>query len=163
MQAPSLKGRALRLLTMREHSRAELARKLAPHAESAEQVDALLDELTALGFLSEQRFVESLLHRRAARHGSVRIRQELSASGIDPADYTEQLASLQQDEFARARAVWSRRFDVAPTDPRERARQMRFLLGRGFSSSVAQQVLRAAAEGLPDDDSPAGRTPADRD
>ena len=153
MPAPSLslKGRALRFLSLREHSRSELARKLAPHAESAEQVDALLDELTALGFLSEQRFVESLLHRRAARHGSGRIRQELNASGVDPADHQEALDALKDSELSRARAVWSRRYASAPSDLNERARQTRFLLARGFSSAIVRQVRQAAAHAEIDD------------
>ena len=131
--------------------RSELARKLAPHADSHEEVEALLDELTRQGLLSEQRFVESLVHRRAARHGSARIRQELSASGIDPADHADALAELQKDELARARAVWSRRFQHPPTEAREQARQMRFLLGRGFSASIARQVLQQAHQAVIDD------------
>ena len=63
----SLKSRALRYLSAREHSRSELARKLARHAAESDNLDALLDELEAGKFLSEERFAESLVNRRSAR------------------------------------------------------------------------------------------------
>ncbi len=85
--APSLRARALRLLTLREHSRLELQRKLGPHAEVEAQLDVLLDELERQGLLSVQRVVESLLHQRSACHGNLRLRQALSAKGLPPADF----------------------------------------------------------------------------
>ena len=63
----SLKGRALRLLAQREHSRAELMRKLAPHAQAAADVDAVLDDLTLRGLLSDERYVDMRMRSRAAR------------------------------------------------------------------------------------------------
>jgi regulatory protein len=80
-----------------------------------------------------------------ARHGSARIRQELNANGIDPADHQEALDALKDSELSRAQAVWSRRYDSAPADLNERARQTRFLLARGFSSAIVRQVLQAAS------------------
>mgnify|MGYP000975580650 CR=1 FL=1 len=73
----SLRARALSYLARREHSRVEMRRKLAPHAESPEQLDSLLDTLEAQGLLSIERFAESVVHRRAGRFGAARIRQEL--------------------------------------------------------------------------------------
>ena len=55
----SLKGRALRLLSGREHSRAELERKLAPHETEPGQLRRVLDELQAKDFINEQRVVDS--------------------------------------------------------------------------------------------------------
>ena len=78
----SLTGRALRLLSQREHSRAELQRKLVPHVQEGEDLNAVLDGLQAKGFISEERVVESVLNRRASRLGSARIRQELQAKGL---------------------------------------------------------------------------------
>ena len=78
----SLKGRALRLLAGREHSRAELEKKLAPHETEPGELRRALDELQAKGFISDQRVVESVIHRRAARLGAGRVRQELQAKGI---------------------------------------------------------------------------------
>jgi regulatory protein len=143
----SLKGRALRYLSMRELSRQELARKLAPFAESAEQVDALLDELERMGYLSAQRVVESVLHRRAERYGNSRIRQELQSRGLDPAEHAPALDGLRDSEAQRALALWQRRFGSPSSDPRERARQSRFLLSRGFPASLVARIVRGALSG----------------
>ncbi|WP_140634725.1 recombination regulator RecX [Methylibium rhizosphaerae] len=147
MPAPklSLKGRALKYLAAREHSRAELLRKLAPHAEEPAEVERVLDELEARGLLSAERFVESLLHRRAARLGTARLRQELQQHKL-PADAVAQaVEALRGTELERARAVWQRRFGGEPAaDAAERARQVRFLTARGFSSEVIRRVVRGA-------------------
>lgn len=141
-QPLSLKGRALRLLAGREHSRTELERKLAEHEEEPGQLARTLDELQAKGFISEQRVIESVVHRRAARFGAARIRQELSGKGLDAQAVSEALSGLKASEFERAREVWQRKFGAgAATDPKERARQGRFLLARGFASEVVRRVL----------------------
>lgn len=143
----SLKGRALKYLAAREHSRLELRRKLGPHAESAEQVDAVLDELESRGFLSAQRFAESVVHRRSVRYGVGRVKAELAQHDL-PDDITRAaLLGLQSTELARAHAVWQRRFGVPPATPEERARQVRFLAGRGFSSDTIRRVIRGDIPG----------------
>jgi regulatory protein len=153
----SLKGRALKHLAAREHSRSELRRKLAPHAEDDTDVERVLDELQDRGFLSEERFVESLVHRRSARHGVARIRQELGLKGISPDQMREPLAALEASELARAHAVWARRFGTLPEDPRDHARQTRFLMARGFSGEVVRRVLKGEApEAPPDGDAMTG-------
>ncbi len=143
--AASLKARALRLLTRREHSRTELARKLAPHAEAAEQLEALLDELVAARLLSNERFAESLVHRRADRYGAATIRHELRTHGLDETLVRNHVAELERTELERARAVWARRFGVRPASLAERARQTRFLLARGFSAETVRRVLGASS------------------
>jgi len=140
---PSLKGRALRLLSQREHSRAELERKLARHEEEPGTLARALDELAAKDFISEPRVVASVLHQRAARAGAARVRQELQAKGVAPAAIAEAVAGLQATELERATALWRRRFEAPPADAKERAKQMRFLLARGFSAAVAAKVLRS--------------------
>ena len=138
----SLKGRALKALAGREHSRSELARKLAPHAEDETELSRVLDELEQRGLLSEARFVASIVHRRAASHGVARIRQELSSKGVSADQMREALEALQPGELARAQAVWARRFGTRATDARELGRQMRFLMARGFSGDVVRRVVR---------------------
>ncbi|MGJ7509474.1 recombination regulator RecX [Variovorax sp. GT1P44] len=140
--APSLKGRALRLLSQREHSRAELERKLAKYEEQPGTLALALDELSAKDFISEARVVQSVLHQRAGRHGAARVRQELLHKGIALDAVAEAVASLQGNELERAREVWRRRFGELPQDATERARQVRFLLARGFASAVVAKVLR---------------------
>ena len=142
---PSLKGRALKYLAAREHSRSELVRKLAPHVEDQAEIEQVLDELQRRGLLSEERFVASVVHRRAAGHGTARIRQELSLKGITADQMRAALEELQPSELARAHSVWARRFGSPATDTpdtREQSRQMRFLMARGFSGDVVRRVLK---------------------
>ena len=138
----SLKGRALKLLAAREHSRRELERKLAQHEQEPGQLKTALDELQDRGFIDEQRVVDSVLHRRSARLGAGRIKQELQAKGLDAERVAIAVASLRATEIARAREVWRKKFGVPPTDPAERARQARFLAARGFGGEVVGRVLR---------------------
>ncbi|MEJ8858385.1 recombination regulator RecX [Variovorax robiniae] len=144
--APSLKGRALRLLSQREHSRAELERKLARHEEEPGSLGRALDELAAKDFISEARVVQSVLNQRASRMGAARVRQELAHKGIAPEAIADAVASLRETELPRALEVWRRRFGVPPGDAADRARQMRFLLARGFSADVVARVLKTNAD-----------------
>ena len=137
----SLKGRALRLLSGREHSRAELERKLAAHEEEPGQLARMLDELQAKDFINEQRVVDSVVHRRSAKLGALRIRQELQAKGLDSEKVQQAVAQLKATELARALAVWARKFDSLPTDAAERGKQARFLAARGFGGEVVCRVL----------------------
>jgi regulatory protein len=137
----SLKGRALRHLSRREHSRLELQRKLAPHAESAEQLERVLEELERAKFLSNERFAESLVHRKAARSGAALIRHELRSHALDAGLVESQLVALRESEVERARALWARRFGTPPDTPQARARQLRFLISRGFSSELAFRIV----------------------
>lgn len=139
---PSLKGRALRLLSQREHSRQELERKLAAHETEPGQLARALDELQARDFINEGRVVESVVHRRSGKLGTARIRQELAAKGLSGEAVTEALEGLRSTELARAREVWSRKFGQTATEPKERARQARFLLTRGFAAEVVRQVVQ---------------------
>lgn len=145
-QKLSLKGRALKLLAAREHSRAELERKLAAHEESPGQLARDLDELQSKGFISEERVVASVLHRRADRLGAGRVRQELMAKGISPEAVTEAVTALRETEVARARAVWQKKFGEPAVDAAGRAKQMRFLAARGFGAQAIQQVIRGAED-----------------
>jgi regulatory protein len=140
--APSLKGRALRLLGQREHSRAELERKLAKHEQEPGTLARALDELAAKDVINEARVVASVLHQRAARLGAARLRQELLHKGIAPAAVADAVAGLQATEFERALDVWRRRFGALPHNAGERAKQARFMLARGFSGDTVAKVLR---------------------
>jgi regulatory protein len=137
----SLKGRALRLLAGREHSRAELQRKLSAHETEPGELARALDELQAKGFINEDRVIESVLHRRAAKLGASRVRQELQAKGLDPEAVSQAVQTLQTTEVARAREVWRKKFSGPPQDAAERARQMRFLAARGFGGDTIRRVV----------------------
>ena len=142
-QVLSLKGRALKALSQREHSRAELLKKLKPHAGPEDDLPALLDQLTEHGWISEARVAQSVVHRRAGRLGAGRLKQELQAKGLAPELVSSTVAELAQTELARAVAVWQKKFGVPASDPKTRATQARFLLGRGFAPGVVSRVLRA--------------------
>ena len=143
----SLLARALGYLARREHSRAELARKLAPHAESAEQLTSLLTALEAKKLLSETRFVEVLARSRGARFGAARIRLELLAHQVQDDLVRPVVDQLRQSEFERARALWERKFGSPAADAAARIRQMRFLAGRGFSADVIRKIVRGLDPG----------------
>ncbi len=140
----SLKGRALRYLAGREHSRAELERKLAAHEEEPGQLARILDELEAKGFISQARVIESVIHRRAERFGAARIRHELSTKGLDAEAVAQAMAGLKATEVERARQVWRSKFGRPPQDAAERGKQMRFLAARGFATEVIRRVVSGA-------------------
>ena len=142
----SLKGRALRLLTGREHSRAELERKLAPHEEEPGQLSKVLDELQAKDFISEPRVIESVINRRASRFGAARIRHELQGKGLQAEAVAAAVQSLKATEVERAREVWRKKFGTPATDAAERGKQMRFLAARGFGSEAIGRVVLGADE-----------------
>jgi regulatory protein len=145
-------------LAQREQSRAEMRRKLlrqlradlasaagpddAGKEGATQQVDAVLDWLESHGYLSAERFVESRVHARAERYGNLRIRQELEQHQLGLSG--ELARALGASEADRARSVRSRRFAEPPRDAAERARQARFLIGRGFSSDAVRAALRDA-------------------
>lgn len=138
---PSLKGRALRLLSVREHSRSELAQKLALHETVPGELARVLDDLQAKGFISEQRVLDAVVHRRSAQMGSQRIRQELQAKGLDKALIASALEALRDSEQQRARALFKHKFGQPATEQKARAKQLRFMLARGFDPAVLRRVL----------------------
>ncbi len=169
---PSIKARALRHLARREHSRAELERKLtaqlraderakqrgasqspdhssagAHEAETAEQVRLALDELAARGLLSDARAAESLLASQGRRFGSRRLKQTLQAKGLDPELVRHTVQQSRATEYERAQALWRRRFGQPPADAKEQARQMRFLAGRGFDGDVIRRIISSGRSG----------------
>jgi regulatory protein len=157
---PSLKARALRHLARREHSRAELERKLAAHAEdlpatsAADQIRSTLDELAARGLQSDARVAETLLAGRGRRLGARRLAHTLRDKGLGTELVDAAVAQARGSEFARASELWRRRFGAAPADARERMRQMRFLAGRGFDADVIRRIVAGA-----DDDFAADHRP----
>ena len=138
----ALKTRALRLLSGREHSRAELAKKLGDAADSG-SIDALLDHLESLDLLSDARFAQSYVRSRQARLGNRRLRQELKQKGVAEHLIDDALQDgTESDDAMRAREVWRKKFGEQPTDARAWARQARFLQGRGFGADIIHRILK---------------------
>jgi regulatory protein len=146
----SLRARALQYLARREYSRAELRGKLLPHVqadvdfEQAQPVslDALLDDFTARGWLSDARAATQLVHAKRSRFGTQRITHELRQKGIAENLISEAVPQLKETEFEAAREVWRKKFGIAPQDEKEKAKQVRFLQSRGFALDVVFKVLR---------------------
>ncbi|WP_084068969.1 recombination regulator RecX [Paraburkholderia heleia] len=146
----SLKGRALGYLSRREYSRAELSRKLMPYTEDADALEVLLDSLEREGWLSDARFAESVVHRRASRVGAGRIVSELKRHAVGEALIEEVSSQLRETELVRARTVWQKKYGQLPETPAERARQARFLAARGFSMSIIGKILKGIDEDCSD-------------
>lgn len=159
-QGPSLKARALRLLSLREYSRKGLASKLEesearrlqrtslnnkePEVSGkpiALQIEEVLDDFEARGWLSDERFAESLARRRSERYGTRKIQEELQRAGVDSNKTLDLLQSLRDSEFERAKELWLRKFGSMAQEPKERARQYRFLASKGFSSAIVAKII----------------------
>ncbi len=141
-----LRQQAIKLLARREHTRAELARKLAGLG-TPEEIDAVLADMESSQLQSDSRTAESFLRSNASRLGAPRLRHALKTRGLAPEMIEEQLAQADlPDEMARARAAWSRKFSAAPANPKEWARQARFLQSRGFASDIVRRLLKQPLE-----------------
>jgi len=133
-----LRARALRLLARREHSRSELGRKLWPHAESPEAMEILLDALEQKKQLSDERYASERARVLSRKYGAARVRHDLKAKGIDP----ELVARVSSEgELERARAILERKYRTPVSTREEKAKRMRFLQSRGFSSDIIRALL----------------------
>jgi regulatory protein len=139
--APPLSARALRFLARREHSRAELRRKLAAIAEEGEDVEAVLDELAARGWLSDARFAEQTIRSKSRRFGPLKVAHVLRAKGVDEESIAAAFSAAGAEGVSRIESVWRSRFAAPPADAREKARQARFLQGRGFATEAVLRFL----------------------
>jgi len=143
---PTLRARALRLLARREHSREELRRKLSPHLEEGEDVTVLLDDLAAQGWLSDARFAEQAIRAKARRFGPVKLAHYLRSKGVDAEAIATGLRQAGAEGVSSLESVWRSRFRSAPTDEREKMRQVRFLQGRGFEIDTIFKFLKTLEE-----------------
>ncbi len=142
----SLKGRALRLLSQREHSRLELERKLKSFEETPGELAQALDFLEAKDFINAQRVVDSVVNRRSAKLGASRVRQELQAKGLPVEAIAEAVQEMRSTELARAHEVWRKKFGAPPEDLAGRIKQIRFLVSRGFAPDVVSRVVKGAED-----------------
>ena len=136
--AQELSARALRHLGRREHSRAELARKLATHAESPAALERLLDALVAKKQLSDERYAELRTHQLQRKYGAARIRLELKAKGVAQ-ELVERVG--REGELERAASILQRKYRARASSREERARRTRFLQSRGFSHDTIRKLL----------------------
>lgn len=145
--AESLRDRALRLLARREHTRAELARKLSAYCEDPGELERVLEDLEQRGWISERRVVEQIVHARRPRYGARRIERDLRQKGVTDDAVAAAVDGLKAGEFEAAREVWRRKFGGGqPRRPADRARQVRFLQGRGFDLEVILKVIKGGGD-----------------
>jgi regulatory protein len=145
----SLKARAIALLSRRDYARTELRAKLVGERAkddsagiAADDIDAVLDELATLGYLSDARFAEGMVRQKSGGFSKRAIGSSLKARGVDGVAATEALAGIAIDDLDAMVALWRRRFGVPPGNDKEKARQVRFLQSRGFSLSAIFKLLR---------------------
>jgi len=158
LDAAALRDAALRLLARREYGRAEIAQRLRARGGQPDDIAATLDALAADGYLSDERFADMLVQSRSGRFSTRAIAHELKERGV-ASDAAQ--AALERrgptDDLAEAHALWERRFGAAPRDERDKARQVRFLMSRGFGMGIALRVLKlVAAAALAGSDDDAG-------
>jgi len=143
LSASRLKAKAVRWLATREYTRVELARKLGPYTDVSQDIETVLDDLEREGWQSDVRFVQSFQRVKAAKQGSALVAQGLRQKGIAPDLIAETISQLKDTELERARAVWVKKFGAVGVsrEPKEKARQARFLASRGFGSDAIRRVV----------------------
>jgi regulatory protein len=146
--AAAARAQALKLLARREHARGELIQKLVARGHDRAVAGQVLDELGERGLLSETRFVDHLVGVKSGRGaGPRRIAAELRAKGVAKADVEAGLAASDADWVAECEKARRKRFGEAlPVVAAEKARQMRFLAQRGFTSEQIRRVLRGEVD-----------------
>lgn len=139
---PSLRARAMRFLARREHSRAELRRKLGPKVAEGDDLEVLLDDLAKRGWLSDARYAEQSIRSHARRFGPLQLTHRLRSRGVDEETIASGFRAAGADGASHLESVWASRFRAPPADEKERARQVRFLQGRGFALEEVFRFLR---------------------
>lgn len=133
---------AMDLLAMREHGRVELKRKLLRKGALADLIGPVLDQLTADKLLSEQRYLESYIRNRVNNgYGPLRIQQELMERGLNKTDINLALEEAGYDWQEQLEELWQRKFGTQPKNAKEKAKQGRFLMYRGFNMGMVSKLL----------------------
>ena len=140
-----LRERALRLLARREHSRAELTRKLESAGATREDINVLLDDFEARNWLSDQRFAESYVADHKMKAGSIKLAYELRQRGVSVGIIEAVLGENRDSELDRAREVWNKKFNTPPANVAEKNKQIQFLRARGFTTEVIQHTIKYAS------------------
>jgi regulatory protein len=150
-------GAAIRLLAGRDHSVAELTRKLIQREHGVAAINAALAELSDANYVNDARYAELYAEQRMNHgYGPLSIRSKLAARGVDDHHVQRALQLLEVNWAEQAEAVIAKRFaahEITDSDQRATARIARFLQGRGFASSDALRALKQLRREL-------GRTPS---
>lgn len=138
----AIRRAAMNLLARREHGHVELMRKLRQRGADESMIEVELQRLTDEGLLSEERYLESYVRSRAnTGRGPLRIREELAQRGLSRSLIEQALAEAEVDWQAQLEALWQRRFLGQITDLKDKGKQARFLLQRGYSMDAVRRLL----------------------
>ncbi|MFN5543249.1 MAG: regulatory protein RecX [Betaproteobacteria bacterium] len=134
---------SLRLLAMRDMSRAEFERKLAAKEFTPEEIAEAVVWCEAEGWLNEARYAEVVARRLGYRYGASRISQTLKQKGVPDEVVAAAVGEMKDTEVARAREVLARKFGEAPVDAASRAKQIRYMQARGFGYEAIKKAFVA--------------------
>ena len=111
------------------------------YTEDPDEIPPLIEDFVERGWLSEKRVLEQVVATRRKRFGSQKITQELRDKGLSGEAIAGARATLKEGDLEAAREVWRRKFPEPPLNANDKARQMRFLQGRGFSLETIRKVI----------------------
>lgn len=152
-----LLDRAMRILGQRDHSRAELSRKLQQSAQRAAWaqkkepeiitealLEQVLDWCQESGWLNDERFTDRFIQSRSRKgFGSQRVRLELAQKGIDRETIDIAMEETDVDWAACAAQLAERKFGhPLPTEWKEKAKVLRYLQSKGFQTDDIQSIFR---------------------
>ena len=143
---PPIRDKALAYLARRDHTQHELTRKLLHAGYAEEEIKTALDELSQRGWLSSQRFAENYITQKQAKFGNQKLAYELLHKGVEESVVQQALAEAKETELERTREVWRKKFGTLPANQIEKARQIRFLQSRGFSSAIIRYIVDGTTE-----------------
>ena len=151
---PPLKSKALDLLARRDYAYQELLQRLLQYGYDYEEIQIVLNDLRNKSFINDERYAENLINSKSKRYGSLKIRHLLQQKIADNDLVNESLRNNPTDELATASTLLNRKYRHAPQNYPEQAKYLRFLLSRGFSSSIALKAIKIAFsdEETPSDD-----------
>ncbi|CDT36158.1 Regulatory protein recX [Clostridioides difficile] len=138
----SLRARAMDILSRQEVSRIGLKRKLAPHAESEEELENVLNEFAERNWQSDLRYAEAYIRSKSRKHGSLRLKQALAQQGIDEETSRNLLPDRSSEKQAAIDVL--RKNSNTPPPTLKKTKQARFLAYRGFDADTVQTALKHA-------------------
>jgi regulatory protein len=148
MSIEKIQRSALALLTRRDHTKLELAQKLARKGYAAEDISTVLDRLEESGLINTNRYIQNFItYRRSRGYGPRRIAMELHTKGAPEALIDEYLNIHDNSWLTEIHNVWQKQFKGrTPADHQTRAKQMRFLFNRGFTQEQIKAVMQGTNE-----------------
>ena len=105
-------------------------------------MEGVIETLAQKGWLSDARYAEQAVRAKARRFGPLKVAHELRAKGVADETIAAAFQAAGADGAADIERVWKTRFSQQPQNDRERARQVRFLQGRGFPLDDVLKFLR---------------------